>query len=120
MEKSDRSSDNVLVFRARLQLPFPYVPPRNETERKLAEIWRLALGMDCVGVEDNYNDLGGDSLTAEQIFILIEETFEIKILTATLLTTPTVARLAQEVDRYLAAGSEGPGSSDGLRREPPP
>jgi hypothetical protein len=35
----------------------------------LAEIWRRAFGMDCVGITDNYEDLGGDSLLAASIFV---------------------------------------------------
>jgi amino acid adenylation domain-containing protein len=39
-------------------------PPRTETERCLAEIWREVLGVDEVGLDDHFFDLGGDSLLA--------------------------------------------------------
>jgi acyl carrier protein len=101
-------SDDDLVLRAHLALPLSYVAPRTGTETRLADIWCLALNMDCVGVEDHYNDLGGDSFIAALMFNLIEETFEIGIPVATLLKAPTIAQLAREVDRRLAMGNERP------------
>ncbi|SDM61245.1 non-ribosomal peptide synthase/polyketide synthase [Allokutzneria albata] len=44
-----------------------YVAPRTETEAKLAEIWAAALGVERVGVNDNFFGLGGDSIVSIQI-----------------------------------------------------
>jgi hypothetical protein len=44
-----------------------YEPPRTDTERLLAEIWREAFGIDRVGIRDNYFELGGDSVLNIQI-----------------------------------------------------
>ncbi|HEY5835639.1 amino acid adenylation domain-containing protein [Streptomyces sp.] len=44
-----------------------HVPPRTETERRLADIWAEVLRLDEVGVEDNYFELGGDSILSIQI-----------------------------------------------------
>jgi acyl carrier protein len=83
--------------------PVPYVAPRTETERRLEGIWREVLNMDRVGIEDDFNDLGGDSFLAAIIFGEIEEVFAITIPMATLLVAPTIARLAQPVDALVAA-----------------
>jgi SAM-dependent methyltransferase/aryl carrier-like protein len=40
--------------------------PRNETERVIADIWCDVLGVDRIGVEDNFFDLGGDSVISLQ------------------------------------------------------
>jgi amino acid adenylation domain-containing protein len=58
-------------------LPFPkhqrpaleesYVAPANEVERTLAEIWGQVMGLERVGVEDNYFALGGDSIRSIEI-----------------------------------------------------
>lgn len=45
----------------------PYVAPRNEVERKLAELWSEALENIKIGIDDNIFDLGGDSLTIIEI-----------------------------------------------------
>lgn len=41
-----------------------FVPPRNETEEKLAKVWMEVLAMDSVGVKDSFFSLGGDSIKA--------------------------------------------------------
>lgn len=54
--------DGSVVLRHQLFLPRPYVSPRTATEQKLSDIWCSVLSMDRVGIEDHYNDLGGDFL----------------------------------------------------------
>jgi amino acid adenylation domain-containing protein len=39
-----------------------YVPPRNEIEEKLAELWKGILGKEKIGIEDNFFDAGGNSI----------------------------------------------------------
>ncbi|MFE9564782.1 amino acid adenylation domain-containing protein, partial [Streptomyces sp. NPDC006487] len=41
-----------------------YVAPRDETERRIAEIWQTVLGVERIGVHDSFFDLGGDSIRA--------------------------------------------------------
>ena len=87
------------MLREQLPLPQPYVAPRTPTEMSLAEIWSTVLSMDCVGIDDRYEDLGGDSLQATIIFSLIEETFRIALPMATLVDASTIAELALRIDR---------------------
>jgi acyl carrier protein len=91
------------VLRRQLPLLGPYVAPRTATERKLADLWRDALGMDQVGVRDGYEDLGGDSLRAAGIFAEIEQTFGIEIPMATLVEAPTIEQLARRVDARVSS-----------------
>ena len=70
------------------------VAPRDETERKLAEIWQRLLGIAPIGVHANYFELGGHSLLAVQLFALCEKTFGRTLPLSTLIHAPTVARLA--------------------------
>lgn len=64
----------------------------------LAQIWCRALGMDCVGITDNYEDLGGDSLLAAGIFAELEATLGIKVPWALLEEASTIEQLALRVD----------------------
>ena len=64
----------------------------------LAEIWRRAFGMDCVGITDNYEDLGGDSLLAASIFVELETSLGMKIPWALLEEAATIERLAAKID----------------------
>jgi acyl carrier protein len=78
----------------RPNLTNPYVAPRNETEEKIAEIWQRRLGIEQVGIHDNYFDLGGDSLLIVKIRRSLQEAFGEELLTSDLFEHPTVAALA--------------------------
>jgi non-ribosomal peptide synthase protein (TIGR01720 family) len=71
----------------------PYEAPRNEIERQLAEIWSSVLGIGTVGINDNYFELGGDSIQCIQIMSNARRV-GIRITTSLLFENPTVAQLA--------------------------
>ena len=52
---------------ARPEVNVPFIEARTATERRLAGVWSDVLGLDTVGVRDNFFDLGGDSIKAIQI-----------------------------------------------------
>jgi oxalate---CoA ligase len=93
-----------LVPRAQLPLPQAYLAPRTPTEAQLAEIWRSVLSMDCVGVNDSYYDLGGDSLHAVVIFNMIERILRRTLPITVLADAQTVAGIARIIDHAPAAG----------------
>jgi acyl carrier protein len=100
-------SDDSLVLREHLGLQEPYLAPRNTAEAQLAEIWRQALNMDRVGVEDRYIDLGGDSFLAGIIFNMIQQRFGIELPMAVLVRAPTIAALAGEIGRHQSGSAGG-------------
>jgi amino acid adenylation domain-containing protein len=94
-----------------------YVAPRTASEETLAGIWSEVLGLERVGVEDSFFDLGGHSLLGVQVISRISEAFGIELPLRQIFAEPTVAALAQTVerlrwalsgsaDRPLAAGEE--------------
>ena len=76
-----------------------YVGPRNNIEKTIAEIWQLLLGVDQIGTEDNFFDLGGDSLTAARCVARIREALNVEIGLEVLFDAPTLTALAKEVIR---------------------
>lgn len=50
-----------------------YTAPRNDTEKQLANIWQKILGIDRIGIKDNFFDIGGDSLKAMETIILLKK-----------------------------------------------
>jgi acyl carrier protein len=54
--------------------------------------------MDCVGVADSYEDLGGDSLLAASIFAECETKFGLKIPWALLVEAGTIEQMAERID----------------------
>src|ERR1700675_1311465 len=66
-----------------------------DTENQLAGIWREILGLESIGIDQNYFDLGGDSSLAVRMFAEIEKVFKVKLPLATLYETPTIEELAR-------------------------
>lgn len=78
----------------RPELETRYEPPRSEAEATLAEVWAQALGLECVGVHDNFFDLGGDSIRSLRVKALAQER-GLGFTLAQLFEHPTVQALAQ-------------------------
>ncbi|HEU0077432.1 MAG TPA: phosphopantetheine-binding protein, partial [Longimicrobiaceae bacterium] len=74
-----------------------YVAPRSRTEEVLCEIWSQLLGVERVGVEDDFFDLGGHSLSATQLMFRAREALGVEITLRMLFERPTVAGLAEAV-----------------------
>ncbi|MCP5051184.1 MAG: amino acid adenylation domain-containing protein [bacterium] len=74
-----------------------YVPPRNETEKKLVEIWLEVLDSDIhssIGIADNFFELGGHSLKAIQLASKIHKAMQVNLPLADLFKRPTINELA--------------------------
>jgi thioesterase domain-containing protein/acyl carrier protein len=85
-----------------------FTAPRNEAEEKLAALWANALGMERVGIHDNFFEFGGHSLMAVSLFNRIEAEFGRSIPPSTLFRAQTVARLAATLMDGAATDSEAP------------
>jgi amino acid adenylation domain-containing protein len=72
-----------------------FVAPRTPIEEGVARIWADLLNLERVGIEDNFFDLGGDSLVALQLVIQIEARFGKKLPIALLVQNPTIERFAK-------------------------
>ena len=78
---------------ARPDLPTAYVAPRNGLEEQVSAIWQSLLGVEQVGIHDNFFDLGGNSLIALQMFAQIEQSFGKRLPLTILLDMPTVEQV---------------------------
>lgn len=74
-----------------------FVAPRTSTEQQLAAIWIQTLGIQQVGIHDNFFDLGGHSLLAAQILFQIQQTFSLELALREIFLAPTIAELAQVI-----------------------
>lgn len=86
----------------------PYVAPASELENQIADAWRETLGLQQVGVRDNFFDLGGHSLLVVRLHRRLAPAMPRPLSITDLYRFPTIASLAE----HLAAE---PGSS-GLER----
>jgi len=74
-----------------------FVAPRNTTEATLAAIWQQLLGIEKVGVNNNFFALGGHSLLATRTVSLIRKQLEVELAIKDLFIHPTVASLAAHI-----------------------
>jgi amino acid adenylation domain-containing protein len=74
-----------------------YVPPRNEVEARLAEIWAAVLDVERVGIHDDFFDLGGQSILAMRLVARVRDALGTDVAVAELLQAPTIAQMAQAI-----------------------
>jgi len=72
-------------------------PPRNDMERALEQIWIEVLGIDRVGITDNFFARGGHSLLATRVLARIRDTFQVNVPLRALFESPTIAELGEVV-----------------------
>ncbi|NET61630.1 MAG: amino acid adenylation domain-containing protein, partial [Symploca sp. SIO2E6] len=75
-----------------------FVAPQTATEKVLAEIWTEVLGIEQVGIHDNFFDLGGHSLLATQVLSRIRQAFDRELVLQRLFDSPTIAEIAQRLE----------------------
>jgi amino acid adenylation domain-containing protein len=74
-----------------------FVAPRTPEEEILAAVWADVLGLERVGIEDNFFLLGGHSLLATQVISRVREAFSIELQVRTIFEEPTIAGLARRL-----------------------
>ncbi|MER5736808.1 non-ribosomal peptide synthetase [Streptomyces sp. NPDC002262] len=75
----------------------PFVEPRDAEERGLAALWGEVLGVEPIGVEDDFFDLGGHSLLAAELLGTLKERFGVDVPARVLYLQPTIAELAEHL-----------------------
>ncbi|MBN6715620.1 non-ribosomal peptide synthetase [Pseudomonas capsici] len=104
---------NGKIDRKSLPVPQPValegVAPRNELEQQLAEIWQELLEVPQVGVFNSFFELGGHSLLAMRLMTRVENRFGIKIELRSLFHNPTIAALAEQIEK-----PQGPSTDEAL------
>jgi iturin family lipopeptide synthetase A len=85
------------------------VAPRDATEAAVAAIWRDVLGLESVGIHDDFLLLGGHSLKAARVVARMQRELMMNVALVDLFRHPTIAELA------ALAGSRGPAAADEIR-----
>ncbi len=100
----------------RPELGTPYLAPRNEIETALAEIWSELLGIEPIGVHDDFFALGGHSLLGVQVVSRLREKFRVDLPVGQLFEQPTIAALGTQVVEQRAEEVEEDQLADALDR----
>jgi acyl carrier protein len=72
-----------------------YVAPQSELEQKIVAIWQAVLGIEMLGIHDNFFDLGGNSLICLKVVSQLKKVLDIDLPVVALFEGPTVCALAQ-------------------------
>ncbi len=100
---------------ARPDLDNDYVEPKDDIEKTLVGFWEELLGVDQVGVEDSFFDLGGHSLIAVRLFSKIQQTYEIDYPISILFEAPTIGACASMIREVV--GDVGSSSTKDEEKE---
>jgi len=75
-----------------------YVAPRNETEKALIKIWQEVLNQEEIGINDDFFELGGNSLKATRVISRVNADFNVSLDLSGLFEDPTVRLLAELIE----------------------
>jgi acyl transferase domain-containing protein/thioesterase domain-containing protein len=75
--------------------------PRDDIERRLAEMWCSLLGLESVGIRQNFFELGGHSLVAVRLFARIKKAYGVDLPLAVLFQAPSIERCAEILRKNL-------------------
>jgi amino acid adenylation domain-containing protein len=89
-----------------------YVAPGNEKEEILCAIFAEVLGVEKVGIGDNFFRMGGHSLLATQVVSRVRSLFSIELPLQTLFEAPTVSDLLLKIEDYRLQGEASPDVDD--------
>jgi acyl-CoA synthetase (AMP-forming)/AMP-acid ligase II/aryl carrier-like protein len=87
--------------------PETFVAPRTPLEKQLASIWATVLGVERVGIHDDFFALGGDSLRAIHVLARIREITHLEVEVARFFEAPTIAEMAHHLETLMQAGQTG-------------
>jgi acyl transferase domain-containing protein/thioesterase domain-containing protein len=75
--------------------------PRNKEEKFLAQVWQELLGVEKVGIHDDFFELGGQSLIAVRLFNRIKKHYKLEFGLAVLFEAPTIEKCAAMIRERL-------------------
>ncbi|WP_449417839.1 SDR family NAD(P)-dependent oxidoreductase [Phormidium nigroviride] len=99
LEKSQK--DRPQSIHSRPNLKTAYIAPSNDTEYRIAGIYQELLGIDSVGINDSFFDLGGNSLIGIQLISRLRQDFQIELSIPSLFQSPSVAELAFVIEEII-------------------
>jgi len=79
----------------RPDLSTQYISPATELEQRLLEVWKSLFGFQQIGRDDDFFELGGDSLKAMIVASMIHKKLNVKVSVTNIFTTPTIKGLAE-------------------------
>jgi amino acid adenylation domain-containing protein len=92
------------------------VPPRTPLEEKLTVLWQSVLGIDAVGITDDFFDIGGNSLLVMRLFSELEALLDQRLPLVEIFAAPTVEQMAQRLEQLTQKGSASESASKSVSK----
>jgi acyl transferase domain-containing protein len=104
----------------RTRLTHPFTGPRNRIEETMAGIWSEVLGLEGIGMDDDFYELGGDSLLATQVYARLSQHLSPAITLQQVLSHQTIAGLAQVIGQEIEMAGQQSGAAAPYMISPTP
>ena len=108
----------------RLALPDPsgsraqtFTAPKTELERTILEIWRTVLGFDEIGTDDNFFEIGGNSILLVEAHSKLVRTLHRQFSVTTLFQHPSITALARHLDARSGPRNTATGAAERARKQ---
>ncbi len=116
-KQNNSTTVNLSSFHSRPKLTTTYVTPHNQIEKTIVSIWQKILGIDQIGIHDNFFELGGDSLSGVTFINQFRKQMGQNIAVALMFEMPTIAELANHLNRKIPEAVLANGKNNGLISE---
>jgi amino acid adenylation domain-containing protein/non-ribosomal peptide synthase protein (TIGR01720 family) len=80
-----------------------FIAARNVLEERLVEIWKEILGAEVIGVNDNFFDLGGQSIKAIKVVMKVQKEFKVSLNLQELFQNPTIDFIANRINEMSSS-----------------
>ncbi|QEV02606.1 acyl carrier protein [Streptomyces viridifaciens] len=97
----------LFVRRVRELLVAVEAAQQTSVQERLAQLWTARLEISPIGLDDDFFELGGDSLTAAELQGDIDKEFGVEVSATTLFLSPTITELTQVIEEAVAAAPSG-------------
>ncbi len=104
--KDESTTESEKTLHDRPELPYEFVAPQNELEEEIAVVWRKLLGIQNIGVNDNFFDLGGNSLMGTQLISELRAKFQVELPLRSLFEDPTISGVAKIIEQTRRQSEE--------------
>jgi len=81
----------------RQSLEEKYIEPKTQLEKQVAEIWKSVLGIDQIGMKDNFFDIGGHSLLATQLIFKVNDELKLNMSLKLMFEEPTIEGMVKNI-----------------------
>ncbi|MGH8187473.1 MAG: beta-ketoacyl synthase N-terminal-like domain-containing protein, partial [Steroidobacteraceae bacterium] len=113
---SQKEAGKKLSYYARPTLSTSYVAASNETEKRVARVFQDVLGIEKVGLEDNYFELGGNSLISLQVIAELQREFGVQLSPILVFEAPSVSELTKRLLPLSVQSAPQPASAGRRKR----